>query len=108
MLAGRVSGPILRLVQLWQDFQQAGISVQRLGDILNAKAEPGYNPNRASLPSLQGRVTFDQVVFRYQPDAPEVLRRVSLDVAPGQVIGIVRSEERRVGKECRSRWSPYH
>ncbi len=89
MLAGRVSGPILRLVQLWQDFQQAGISVQRLGDILNAKAEPGYNPNRASLPSLQGRVTFDQVVFRYQPDAPEVLRRVSLDVAPGQVIGIV-------------------
>ncbi|HHJ18167.1 MAG TPA: type I secretion system permease/ATPase [Gammaproteobacteria bacterium] len=89
MLAGRVSGPILRLVQLWQDFQQAGISVQRLGDILNAKAEPGYNPNRASLPSLQGRVTFDQVTFRYQPDAPEVLRRVSLDVAPGQVIGIV-------------------
>lgn len=52
MLAGRVSGPILRLVQLWQDFQQAGISVQRLGDILNAKAEPGYNPNRASLLSL--------------------------------------------------------
>jgi len=89
MLAGRVSGPILRLVQLWQDFQQAGISVQRLGDILNARPEPGYNPNRASLPSLQGRVTFDQVTFRYQPDAPEVLRRVSLDVAPGQVIGIV-------------------
>ncbi|HHH48727.1 MAG TPA: type I secretion system permease/ATPase [Gammaproteobacteria bacterium] len=89
MLAGRVSGPILRLVQLWQDFQQAGISVQRLGDILNARPEPGYNPNRASLPSLQGRVSFDQVTFRYQPDAPEVLRRVSLDVAPGQVIGIV-------------------
>ncbi len=89
MLAGRVSGPILRLVQLWQDFQQAGISVQRLGDILNARPEPGYNPNRASLPSLQGRVSFDQVTFRYQPDAPEVLRRVTLDVAPGQVIGIV-------------------
>ena len=89
MLAGRVSGPILRLVQLWQDFQQAGISVQRLGDILNARAEPGYNPNRASLPSLQGRITFDQVIFRYQPDSPEVLRRVSLDVTPGQVIGIV-------------------
>ncbi len=46
MLAGRVSGPLLRLVQLWQEFQQAGISVQRLGDILNAPPEPSYNPNR--------------------------------------------------------------
>lgn len=89
MLTARVSGPILRLVQLWQDFQQAGISVQRLGDILNAHPEPGYNPNRASLPDLQGRVTFDQVTFRYHPDQPEVLRRLSMDVKPGQVIGIV-------------------
>jgi subfamily B ATP-binding cassette protein HlyB/CyaB len=89
MLAGRVSGPILRLVQLWQDFQQAGISVQRLGDILNAKPEPGYNPNRASLPAIQGRVTFEQVTFRYQPDQPEILKRISLDIQPGQVIGIV-------------------
>jgi subfamily B ATP-binding cassette protein HlyB/CyaB len=89
MLAGRVSGPILRLVQLWQDFQQAGISVQRLGDVLNAPREPGYNPNRASLPALQGRVTFDHVTFRYRPDRPEVLKRILLDVPPGQVIGIV-------------------
>ena len=89
MLAGRVSGPILRLAQLWQDFQQAGISVQRLGDVLNAHPEPGYNPNRTTLTQLQGRVTFDQVTFRYRPDTPEVLRRVSLEVPPGQIIGIV-------------------
>lgn len=89
MLAGRVSGPILRLTQLWQDFQQAGISVQRLGDILNTKPESGFNPNRASLPNLEGRVTFDQTTFRYQPDGPEILRKVSLDVTPGEVIGIV-------------------
>ncbi len=89
MLAARVSSPILRLVQLWQDFQQAGISVQRLGDILNAPTEPGYNPNRASLPNIEGRIRFDQVVFRYQPDAPEILKRISLDIAPGEVLGIV-------------------
>lgn len=89
MLASRVSDPILRLVQLWQDFQQAGISIERLGDVLNAPREPGYNPNRASLPSLHGQVSFDHVTFRYQPDRPEVLRRVNLDVPPGQVIGIV-------------------
>jgi subfamily B ATP-binding cassette protein HlyB/CyaB len=89
MLAARVSGPILRLVQLWQNFQQAGVSVQRLGDILNAHAEPGHNPNRTALPALEGRVTFENVSFRYRPDTPEVLRRVSLNVPAGQVIGIV-------------------
>ena len=40
MLAGRVTGPVLRLVQLWQEFQQAGVSVHRLADVLNAPAEP--------------------------------------------------------------------
>ncbi len=89
MLAGRVSGPILRLVQLWQDFQQAGLSVRRLGDILNTKTEPGYNPGRASLPSLQGSVIFEGLTFRYRPDLPEVLRNISLSVKPGEVIGIV-------------------
>ncbi len=89
MLAARVSGPILRLVQLWQEFQQAGISVQRLGDILNVKPEPTYSPGRASLPKLEGRVTFEHVTFRYRPDGPEVLHDISIDVHPGQVIGIV-------------------
>ncbi|MDJ0741343.1 MAG: ABC transporter transmembrane domain-containing protein, partial [Gammaproteobacteria bacterium] len=74
MIAGRVSGPILRLVQLWQDFQQAGISVRRLGDILNTPAEPGYNPGRATLPELKGAVRFDHVGFRYAPERPQVLR----------------------------------
>ena len=89
MLAGRVSGPMLRLVQLWQEFQQAGISVQRLGDVLNAPPEPSYNPNRTTLPKLQGHVQFDNVTFRYRPDRPEVLRRVSFAVEPGKMIGIV-------------------
>jgi len=89
MLAARVSGPILRLVQLWQEFQQAGISVQRLGDILNVKPEPAYSPGRASLPKLEGRVTFEHVTFRYRPDGPEVLHDISLEVKPGEVIGIV-------------------
>ncbi|MEZ4483523.1 MAG: ABC transporter transmembrane domain-containing protein [Syntrophotaleaceae bacterium] len=89
MLAGRVSGPVLRLVQLWQQFQQAGISVQRIGDILNAHPEPSYNPSRAALPTLAGRVIFDQVDFRYRPDGPAILRGFSCDIAPGKVIGLV-------------------
>ena len=89
MLAGRVSGPVLKLVQLWQDFQQAGISVARLGDILNTPREPGFNPNRSRMPSLQGKVKFENVRFRYHPDGPMVLPEFSLDVEPGQVIGVV-------------------
>jgi subfamily B ATP-binding cassette protein HlyB/CyaB len=89
MLAGRLSGPILRIVQLWQDFQQAGISVQRLGDILNTKTEPQYNPNRSSLPDLKGKVNIEHVSFRYRPDTSLVLQNVSLDVNAGEIIGIV-------------------
>ncbi len=89
MLAGRVAQPILRLSQLWQDFQQVRISVDRLGDILNAPAEPEHNPNRASLPPIKGEIEFDSVRFRYRPDAPEALRGVSLDIAPGEMLGIV-------------------
>jgi subfamily B ATP-binding cassette protein HlyB/CyaB len=79
----------LRLVNLWQEFQQVGISVQRLGDVLNSQPEPSYNPNRTTLPQVAGQVMFEDVTFRYRPDGPEVIRKVSFTVAPGQVIGIV-------------------
>ena len=89
MLSAQVTGPLLRLVNLWQEFQQVGISVQRLGDVLNTQPEPSYNPNRTTLPQVKGHVRFDEVTFRYRPDGPEILRKVSFAVAPGQVIGIV-------------------
>ena len=87
MLAGQVSSPILRLAQLWNDFQQVGISMSRLGDILNTHPEVAGQKTR--LPRLQGAIEFDQVSFRYRPDAADVLRQVSLKVRPGEVIGIV-------------------
>ncbi|WP_077001407.1 type I secretion system permease/ATPase [Variovorax sp. KK3] len=88
MFAQRVAQPIMRMAQLWTDFQQTGISMARLGDILDARAEvaPGA---AVSLPAVEGRVTLDQVSFRYRPEAPPVLDGVSLDVRPGEVIGIV-------------------
>ncbi|MFO7860231.1 MAG: type I secretion system permease/ATPase [Desulfosalsimonas sp.] len=89
MIAGRISGPILKIVQLWQDFQQAGISIQRLGDILNTPTEPGHNPNRTTLPKIKGDIRFDNISFRYGPDQPYVLNRLCLDVKAGEVIGIV-------------------
>ncbi|MCY1520792.1 Leukotoxin export ATP-binding protein LtxB [compost metagenome] len=88
MLAGRVAQPIMRLAQLWTNFQQTGVSVQRLGDILNSRTELAQ-VTRSSLPSLRGQVEFDQVHFRYRTDGSEVLRGIQLAIAPGEVIGIV-------------------
>lgn len=88
MLAGRVSQPIMRLAQLWTNFQQTGVSVQRLGDILNTRTELSQN-SRSALPPLRGDVEFDQVQFRYRPDGSEVLRGISLTIKAGEVIGVV-------------------
>ncbi len=87
MLSGQVAAPIVRLAQLWQDFQQVGISVERLGDILNTRSE--LPRSRMALPPIRGRVTFEQVTFRYRPDGAEILSGIDLDVRPGEVIGIV-------------------
>ena len=87
MLAGQISSPILRLAQLWNDFQQVGISMSRLGDILNTRTEIVGQKTRLS--RLAGSIEFDQVNFRYRSDAPDVIRGVSLKIEPGEVIGIV-------------------
>jgi subfamily B ATP-binding cassette protein HlyB/CyaB len=89
MLAGQVSGPVLRLAQLWQDFQQFRLSVDRLGDILNAPVEPGTKGLAHTPPALRGHVRFERIGFRYRPDGAEVLRDLNLEIRPGEVVGIV-------------------
>ena len=89
MIAGRISGPILRLVQLWQDFQQAGISVRRLGDIMNTRREAGGDEQRSSLPRFAGAIAFEGVRFRYRVDAPEILPALSLQIRAGEMVGVV-------------------
>jgi subfamily B ATP-binding cassette protein HlyB/CyaB len=89
ILAGRVSAPVLRLAQLWQDFHQARLSIARLGDILNTTAEPSYAAARAALPAIRGNISFDHVTFRYRVDGQEILHDVSFDVPAGQTVGIV-------------------
>ena len=88
LFAQRVMQPILRMAQLWTDFQQTGISVARLADILDTRTE-APPASAAQLPALRGRITLDAVRFRYRPEAKPVLEGFSLDIAPGEVIGIV-------------------
>lgn len=89
MLAGQVTAPVLRLVNMWQYFQQTMVSVDRLGDILNESCEPAFNPNRATLPSIRGDIRLDMVTFRYRPDTSEVLNKINLTIKAGSSIGIV-------------------
>jgi subfamily B ATP-binding cassette protein HlyB/CyaB len=89
ILASRVSAPVLRLAQMWQDFHQARLSVARLGDILNTAPEPSFNPARAALPAIRGDIAFEHVTFRYRIDGAEVLSDVSFTVPAGQIVGIV-------------------
>lgn len=88
MFAQRVSQPIMRMAQMWTDFQQTGISMARLGDILNTRTEVAPR-SAARLPMLRGRVTLDQVRFRYRPESMPVLQGLSLDIRAGEVLGIV-------------------
>lgn len=89
MLAGQVIAPVLRLVNMWQYFQQTRVSVDRLGDILNEESEPAFNPNRTTLPYIRGEIILDRVTFRYRSDTSEVLRQVSLHIKSGMRVGIV-------------------
>lgn len=89
MLSGRVSGPILRLVQLWQDFQQINVSVKRLGDIFSTRTEPVVSASKAPLPPILGRIAFEGVRFRYRPDGPETIRNMSFNIEPGKIVGVV-------------------
>jgi subfamily B ATP-binding cassette protein HlyB/CyaB len=88
MIASQVVAPILRLSQLWQDFQQVQVSVARLGDILNTPPEP-VPQNLLTLPPPRGAIEFRNVTMRYRSDAADALRNVSLSIRPGEVLGIV-------------------
>lgn len=91
MLAGQAGAPLLRLVGMWQTFQQSILSAERLGDIITTAPESAYRqPQQQAVPAnLQGTITFREVTFRYLPDAPHVLNGISLQIPAGTKVGIV-------------------
>jgi subfamily B ATP-binding cassette protein HlyB/CyaB len=88
MFANQFSNPILRLVGLWNEFQQTLLSVDRLGDILNSPTE-NVNKKAITLPRVNGDVRFENVSFKYNPNSSQVLNRFTLDVKSGESIGLV-------------------
>lgn len=90
MFAQRVATPVIRMAQLWQDFQQVRIAIERLGDVLNHPVEP-RPASAATLPVLRGAIRFENVTFRYAEDQPPVLSDITLDIPAGSSLGIVGS-----------------
>ncbi|MBT8764286.1 type I secretion system permease/ATPase [Desulfohalobiaceae bacterium Ax17] len=88
MFASQFSGPVLRLVNLWNDFQQALLSVDRLGDILNHPLEV-TSTKAVTLPRLKGNLRLEGVSFKYSPNGPNVVDKVSFNIDAGTSVGIV-------------------
>jgi subfamily B ATP-binding cassette protein HlyB/CyaB len=88
MFAGRLSQPMLRIVGLWQQFQQAKLAVDRLGDLMNAPIEP-YSLMPARALARRGDIQVEGVAFRYGEKTPLVYENLSLGIRPGQVVAIV-------------------
>ena len=91
-LMGSVLSPLMGLVGLWGLANDAGVAMERLGDVLDIEPEqkPSDMPSRVVLPDLQGAIRLDGVYFRYGgTETPYVLENISVDIQPGQMIAIV-------------------
>ena len=87
MFCGRLSQPALRLASLWQEFQQAGIALRRLADLMDAPAEfYSLRPSRGT--EAAGRIDVDRVTFRYRDELPPVLENFSLRLEPGACVAL--------------------
>lgn len=88
MFAGQFSAPVMRLVNLWNELQQALLGIDRLGDILNTPVE-NLSQNSISLREVKGNVKFDKVCFKYNVNSPYVINDLSLNIKSGMSVGIV-------------------
>ena len=88
MFSGQFAAPMLRLVGLWNEFQQTLLAVDRIGDILNSPLEM-QSGNAITLSQVKGDIKIDNLSFRYNVDAPMVLNDINLDIAAGEKIGFV-------------------
>jgi len=88
MFANQFSGPVLRLVNLWNEFQQALLGVDRLSDILNHPVEI-KSSKAITLPDVQGAIKIDNISFKYATNSPNVIDNVSFNVLPGTSIGLI-------------------
>jgi ATP-binding cassette, subfamily B, bacterial HlyB/CyaB len=89
IISSYVTTPILRLAQLWQNFQETGLSLERLSDIVDTPQEAELDRNNIPLPAVIGAVKYDNVSFRFAASGPLQLSNVSVEFSAGKFVGIV-------------------
>ncbi|MBD2577881.1 peptidase domain-containing ABC transporter [Oscillatoria sp. FACHB-1406] len=89
IIAGYVTSPLLRLAQLWQNFQEVGLSLERLSDIVDTPQEAEADRNNIPLPAISGAIKYENVTFRFKANTAPQLVNVNLEIQPGQFVGIV-------------------
>ncbi|NET49775.1 MAG: peptidase domain-containing ABC transporter, partial [Merismopedia sp. SIO2A8] len=90
IISGYVTSPLLRLAQLWQNFQETALSIERLSDIVDAAPEATEEDrNNIPMPLVNGRVEYDNVTFRFGTSGPPQLNNISIAFEPGTFVGIV-------------------
>ena len=88
MFSGQFAAPMLRLVGLWNEFQQTLLAVDRIGDILNSPVEM-QSENAITLSQVHGNIKIDNLSFKYNVDAPMVLNNINFEIKAGEKIGFV-------------------
>ncbi|MBF2056462.1 MAG: peptidase domain-containing ABC transporter [Cyanobacterium sp. T60_A2020_053] len=89
IIAGYVTSPILRLAQLWQNFQQTALSLERLADIVDHPEEGEEDRNNIPMPLISGKLKYENVCFRFKPNTPLQLNNVNIEIPAGTFVGIV-------------------
>jgi subfamily B ATP-binding cassette protein HlyB/CyaB len=88
LISRQLTGPILRMAQVWQDFQSALVAIDHLADIFDSPVESlGQSSSIAA--ELTGKIELRNISFRYRNDLPDALKNISLKIRPGEVIGII-------------------
>jgi ATP-binding cassette, subfamily B, bacterial HlyB/CyaB len=90
MIAGYVTGPILRMTSIWQSVQETALSLERLSDVIDHPQEaPPDNANRIIMPPIEGNIEFQNIKFRYKPSSPLLLKGVNLEIPKGKFVAVV-------------------
>lgn len=90
IIAGYITSPVMRLAQLWQNFQETGMSLERLSDIVDSPQEGGRAQlSQIPLPLINGAIQCENVSFRFRDNAPMVLKNISISIPAGKFVGIV-------------------
>jgi HlyB family type I secretion system ABC transporter len=90
IIAGYVTSPLLRLIQLWQNFQETALSLERLADILDTPQETEIaGRNNIPMPAIVGAVQYESVTFSFAKSPNPQLNNVHLDIEAGMFVGVV-------------------